>query len=108
MLEWAKSIRDFAVLPVEDQLVLLKRFAISYLILEHGCFTVRMGVPNVWMISNGTCMPRDCDLLPEESKVSNLRVSSWIGKRARFAIEQLLSETSQRQENGDRRSYGEK
>lgn len=46
-----------------------QRFAVHNLVLEHGFFTASSNMEDVWLISNGTCMPRNVEMLPEECRV---------------------------------------
>ncbi len=34
--------------------------------LEHGYFTAKLGVDDVWVIANGTCMPRNVNTLSDD------------------------------------------
>ena len=47
----------------------LQQFAMSCLVLEHGYYTACSGKEDIWLISNGSCMPRDVNLLAQRSKV---------------------------------------
>lgn len=71
MLEWTRTLPVFASLPVQDRSVILKRFAVHCLILEHGYYTAQANIDDVWLITNGTCMPRNVEKLEEGCKVSD-------------------------------------
>uniref|UniRef100_A0A914BVQ8 Uncharacterized protein n=1 Tax=Acrobeloides nanus TaxID=290746 RepID=A0A914BVQ8_9BILA len=69
LLEWAQSLRGFRMLPLSDRLTLLKRYAVHHLVLESGYFTANSNVDDdIWLITNGTCMPRKINLLPEKDQ----------------------------------------
>lgn len=59
-------------------------FFIHYLILEYGYYTAQQDIDDVWLISNGTCMPRNVDKLPQHMKASihllNLLSLKWLPK----------------------------
>uniref|UniRef100_A0AC35U4U1 Nuclear receptor domain-containing protein n=1 Tax=Rhabditophanes sp. KR3021 TaxID=114890 RepID=A0AC35U4U1_9BILA len=63
LIEWSRKLPAFSILKSVDQLTLLKRFAMHYLIIEHGYYTAQFDVENVWLISNGTCMPRNINVI---------------------------------------------
>ncbi|VDN42963.1 unnamed protein product [Gongylonema pulchrum] len=45
--------------------------------MEHGYYTAQLGAEDVWFISNGTCMPRNVDELPEDMKESIPADRKW-------------------------------
>ncbi|CAB3405456.1 unnamed protein product [Caenorhabditis bovis] len=77
MLEWTRALPVFVSLPVRDRMLILKRFAVHCLIIEHGYYTASANIDDVWLISNGTCMPRNVERLPEESKISISADRRW-------------------------------
>ncbi|CAD6193937.1 unnamed protein product [Caenorhabditis auriculariae] len=77
MIEWTRTLPVFTSLPVSDRIQILKRFAVQNLIIEHGYYTASSNVDDVWIVSNGTCMPRNVEVLPEESKVSISADRRW-------------------------------
>ncbi|KAK0399431.1 hypothetical protein QR680_003044 [Steinernema hermaphroditum] len=68
MIEWAQSLPIFQSLALYDRTTLLKRFSVFHLVLEHGYYTAKSNIDHVWLISNGSCMPRNVDELPSESQ----------------------------------------
>lgn len=77
MLEWTRTLPVFASLPVQDRTVILKRFAVHCLILEHGYYTAQANIDDVWLITNGTCMPRNVEKLEEGSRISVSADRRW-------------------------------
>lgn len=103
MFEWLQTVPGFLDLSLDDRTVLLKRydlycnwfkikrhdinfkyscssihrFAINHLILEYGYYTAQFGLDDVWLISNGTCMPRDISILSEERKLEIPEDRKW-------------------------------
>ncbi|CAD6190188.1 unnamed protein product [Caenorhabditis auriculariae] len=68
MLEWTRRLPVFDGMPVDDKMVLLKRFSQYYILLEHGRHTADSNVDDAWLISNGTCWPREVEKLPEKAR----------------------------------------
>uniref|UniRef100_A0A914C783 NR LBD domain-containing protein n=1 Tax=Acrobeloides nanus TaxID=290746 RepID=A0A914C783_9BILA len=69
MIEWAQGLDDFKQLPLNVRMILLKRFAIYHIVLETGYYTAKNSELNdIWMITNGACMPRFVEMLPVESQ----------------------------------------
>lgn len=79
MLEWAQSLPFYRSMPVNDRMSLLRKFAVYQLILEYGYATAKSGRNDVWLFSNGSCMPRFVDGIPVEAWVSQELVSSPYG-----------------------------
>uniref|UniRef100_A0A8R1HRK7 Uncharacterized protein n=1 Tax=Caenorhabditis japonica TaxID=281687 RepID=A0A8R1HRK7_CAEJA len=77
MLEWTRTLPVFANLPTQDRAVILKRFAVHCLILEHGYYTASANIDDVWLITNGTCMPRNVEKLEEGSRISVSADRRW-------------------------------
>lgn len=77
MIEWVRGIPVFQNMPTPDKVALIKRFAVSNLVIEHGYYTASVNLDDVWLISNGTCMPRNFEALPEESKLSLTADRRW-------------------------------
>ncbi|CAI5442848.1 unnamed protein product [Caenorhabditis angaria] len=78
MLEWTRTLPVFQNLPVADKSTILKRFAVHCLILEHGYYTASSDYEDVWLISNGTCMPRNFGTTPEkEGRISVTADRLW-------------------------------
>uniref|UniRef100_A0A914HWD5 Uncharacterized protein n=1 Tax=Globodera rostochiensis TaxID=31243 RepID=A0A914HWD5_GLORO len=77
MFEWIQTLPIFCSLPLSDQMILLKRFAMPCNVLEYGYFTAQMGLDDMWLISNGTCMPRSVNVLPDESKTLVTEDRKW-------------------------------
>uniref|UniRef100_A0A915NK55 Nuclear receptor n=2 Tax=Meloidogyne TaxID=189290 RepID=A0A915NK55_9BILA len=77
MLEWVQTIPAFSSLHLPDKMLLLKRFAMPCNVIEYGYFTAQIGLDDVWLISNGTCMPRSVNVLPDESKTLVTEDRKW-------------------------------
>ncbi|EGT38271.1 CBN-NHR-19 protein [Caenorhabditis brenneri] len=77
MLEWTRTLPVFERLPNSDRQVILKRFAVHCLILEHGYYTAQANIDDVWLITNGTCMPRNVEKLEEGSRISVSADRRW-------------------------------
>ncbi|CAI4232735.1 unnamed protein product [Auanema sp. JU1783] len=77
MFEWIKSLPCYSTISAEDRITIIKRYAVYHLVLEHGYYTANANVDDVWLISDGTCMPRNFDVLPEESKISISADRKW-------------------------------
>lgn len=73
MVEWAGTLPFFAQLNVAHRSAALRRFSVHQLVIETGYCTALSPYNHVWMMPNGTCMPRDVRFLPEESQVSAQR-----------------------------------
>ncbi|KAI6234104.1 hypothetical protein M3Y99_00844700 [Aphelenchoides fujianensis] len=76
-----QTIPCFVSLPIGDRLTLLKNLFplifFPYHYLEHGYYTAQKDVDDVWLISNGTCMPRSVECLPQESAAAVAPDRKW-------------------------------
>ncbi|CAD5221157.1 unnamed protein product [Bursaphelenchus okinawaensis] len=68
MVEWADGLSFFHNLSVSHRAAALRRYSVYQLVIETGYCTAVSQYDDVWMMPNGTCMPRDVAFLPEESQ----------------------------------------
>lgn len=81
LLEWTQTLEAFRQLPLNIKVILLKRFAIFHLVIEHGYYTaMNSELDDMWLITNGTCMPRYVEMLPLESQVRSKIRTQKFGK----------------------------
>ncbi|CAD5210283.1 unnamed protein product [Bursaphelenchus okinawaensis] len=77
MMEWANTLVEFQGLPLSERMVLLKRFSVHHLLIEHGYYTARSGLRDIWLISNGSYMPKTVNEMPDEVKKGIPQERMW-------------------------------
>lgn len=77
MVEWASTLSFFPRLTIAHRAATLRQFAVYQLVIETGYCTAQSDVADVWMMPNGTCMPRDVRILPEESQKIVTPARKW-------------------------------
>lgn len=69
MIEWANTIPEFLDFPLEDRLIIIKRFSSQYITLENGFFTARQNKrdeSNIYQICTGGYMPREVWMIKDK------------------------------------------
>ncbi|CAD5215009.1 unnamed protein product [Bursaphelenchus xylophilus] len=77
MLEWTNTLTEFQNLPLDDRMILLKRFSVHHLLIEHGYYTACSGLRDIWLISNGSYMPKTINEMPDELKKNLPEARVW-------------------------------
>ncbi|CAD5233849.1 unnamed protein product [Bursaphelenchus xylophilus] len=77
LLEWAKSLPFFCKLQAHIQAAVLRRFAVYQVIIEQGEVTAKSGYNDLWVLPNGTVLPKDVNNLPLSSKAQISEGRAW-------------------------------
>ncbi|CAD5230947.1 unnamed protein product [Bursaphelenchus okinawaensis] len=77
LIDWAKKLPFFTKLNLMTQTSILQRFSVFHIIIEFGHFTAKSKAENMWILSNGSVLPKDVDSLPVGSKALVSEGRAW-------------------------------